>query len=241
MGSDGNDDRDAAVTQQLTLYNNVLNALEKCVEVDEVKEIHDKAIGLQAYAMQAKDPRLIQLATEVKMRAVRKIGQLMKKELKAGQRQPRGGDRKSKASKKPLMPTLKQLGIDKNLGHHARVAAGLSEQDFEDSVEVAKKRAADAAARIPKESTPVTVDANSLTKRLNSFEQWFSDRLRTWHTTNPDVNDPRIRKLIRDLRTTAITFTELAKELEEEDAVDQHEDKTDSEFVDQGVDKNADL
>ena len=41
-----------------------------------------------------------------------------------------GGDRKSKVSKKPLKPTLAEVGIDKSLAHRARRLATHSENKF---------------------------------------------------------------------------------------------------------------
>jgi N6-adenosine-specific RNA methylase IME4 len=123
-------------------YREAKKYLATLVRVDAVKKIRDQAIALEVYAYQAKDGEIASAAVEVRGRAERRIGEIMEGQRKAGELK-RGGDRKSKASTKPLK--LVDQGVDKNLADRARKAARKSEDEFE--ADLAKRKAlAEAAA-----------------------------------------------------------------------------------------------
>src|SRR5258708_24220016 len=125
---------------ELVRYETARKALAEAVRVDEVKDIRDKAVAMEVYARQAEDPTLLAHATEIRRRAERRLGELMREQPKAkpsGSNQHRKVDR---VSEKPEAPTtLVQAGIDKNLANRARKAAAMPPEKFEATIEAAKR------------------------------------------------------------------------------------------------------
>ena len=79
----------------LTFYFSAKKAIAQALRVDEAKEIRDKAIALKAYALQARDSDLIDKATEIRLRAERRCGELLREMAQNGERHTGGGDQKS--------------------------------------------------------------------------------------------------------------------------------------------------
>jgi N6-adenosine-specific RNA methylase IME4 len=93
--------------------------------------IRDEAMAMAACARIAKNKDLEADAFEIRIRAERRLGDMMAKGK--GQRAPEGRPRKNGLLENPF-PTLKQAGIDKNLADRARKLHALPEKDFEELV-----------------------------------------------------------------------------------------------------------
>lgn len=120
---------------QLTKYDAARYALSVAVEVDEVKDIRDKAEAMAAYARQAKDTELVQWATEIKVRAERRAGQMLAEMPKSkGELRNSSRSHDSTATK-----TLADMGISKNDSSRWQKLAAVTDTQFEQAVAAAKE------------------------------------------------------------------------------------------------------
>lgn len=110
--------------------------------VDEVKDIRDKAQAMAAYARQANDTALVEWATEIKVRAERRAGEMTSEiDGHQGRRTSPHNGEKSKAE------ILSQLGISTQTASRWEKLAAIPEDRFEQAVAAAKE-VAHGAARI---------------------------------------------------------------------------------------------
>jgi hypothetical protein len=130
------------VSTQLVRYEQARFALAECQRVDEVKDIRDKAEAMAAYARQAKDSELIQFATEIKVRAERRCGELLTSSAMNGERATRerhGRGGQVAACDQP--PTLAEMGLTKDQSSRYQQLAAMPDAHFETAVATAKDTA----------------------------------------------------------------------------------------------------
>lgn len=135
----------------LIKYDAACRALAEAKAVDEAKDIHDKAEAMRVYARQAKNRDLEIDAAEIRMRAERRVGQLIqaqKETVGLNKGTLRRGAQKEPRDKRP---TLAEVGIDKKMSSRAQRVAAVPEEEFEDMV-------AEWRGRIVRENERVTVN-----------------------------------------------------------------------------------
>jgi N6-adenosine-specific RNA methylase IME4 len=126
--------------QGLVIYDTACRALAAAHRVDEVKSIRDKAVAMQVYAKQAKDTTLITQATDIRMRAERRAGEMLGDMEKNQGAVPGKTGRKGK----PVLddkPKLADLGINKTQSSRWQELAKLDDEVFESKVAATTKRA----------------------------------------------------------------------------------------------------
>ena len=120
----------------LASYETACQALAEARTIDEVKDIHDKAVAMAAYARLAKNRELEADAIEIRMRATRRMDQMrMAQKQTIGLAKP--GRQKNGLRETPI-PTLASQGLDKNLAHQARLLGAMDEAAFAHKVAEAR-------------------------------------------------------------------------------------------------------
>ena len=93
----------------LAKYDEMITAIAACHEVDEVKAIRTQAIALEHYQRQAQNRDAEKRVCEIRIRAERKAGQILKRmERKPGRRTDLSTTSPSEASRsdKPLVQSF---------------------------------------------------------------------------------------------------------------------------------------
>jgi hypothetical protein len=128
---------------EMIRYEAARQALAEAKAIDEVKDWHDKAAAMEAYARQANNHDMEADAAEIRMRATRRLDELRQAQ-KATVGLNEGGRPQTGLKNNPVKkPTLDSQGIDKNLADHGRKLGAMSEDEFEREVDRVRSRKKD--------------------------------------------------------------------------------------------------
>ena len=161
----------------LVRYDTMVNAIAECARVDEVKDIRDKAAALEAYYRQARNLEAERQAANVRLRAERRAGELLKELARAEpeQRSVNGragnnvnGDDEIKS---PYASALSDSGMSRQTAHQYQAQANVPEQEFNAVLEGPSKPSRAAIIRQAKPEPKVNDDALWLWGRLRDFER----------------------------------------------------------------------
>lgn len=140
--------RDTVIAVRKTLGNEgALAALEEtrtalvaATDVEDVKNIRDKAKGIQAWAKEAQDTAMFEQATRVLMQAERQAGRLLDAMPNTGLLDGRAESGEFRRLQAVTTETLADLGITKRQSARWRVLGRMEDAAFEEHVEATTKR-----------------------------------------------------------------------------------------------------
>jgi hypothetical protein len=105
-------------------------AILKCKRVDECAHIGDVAVAAQAYYRVTLDIDNEIIASNIRVRAERRLGELLHKMKARGERH-NGRNAPNALKSRGATPTLADLGIDKHRASRAKQLADVDEDEFE--------------------------------------------------------------------------------------------------------------
>jgi hypothetical protein len=150
----------------LVRYDAACRAIAEARAVDEVKEILDLAAATTEYARRAKNLQMEADAVEIRMRATRRLDELIKAQAATvGLAQGTRGS-KIKGARVDDKPTLAEAGIDKNLAHQARVLGALDDGDFADKIAEARSSVSRVQRRVIRE---IEIEKERAARRANAI------------------------------------------------------------------------
>jgi len=131
----------------LIRYETAKAALAECRTVDEVKAVHDKAEAVRIYARMANDVQLEIDAAEIRLRAERRMGLLIRE-----MNLHKGGRPKVKTGtdEEPVSEPVKlaDLGVDKKLSSRAQKVGGIADRAFEAMLNRMRQEMAESRVRV---------------------------------------------------------------------------------------------
>ncbi|WP_396179936.1 hypothetical protein [Flavobacterium sp.] len=160
---------------QLVRYEHARTALAECYRVDEVKDIRDKAEAMAAYARQAKDSELIQYATEIKVRAERRCGELLATTEKNRGAAGVGSNQHQVRSHDSTAPTLAEMGLTRDESSRYQQLAAMPDEHFETAVATAKATAGEVTTafmlREAKKAKPAPIKGKAAEKKRQELRE----------------------------------------------------------------------
>jgi len=135
---------------QIVRYDAMIYAIGECHKIDEVKDLRDKAMALELYAKQARNTDAERKASEVRLRAERRTGELLKELARATpvEAGSQGGNAKAantlpesvalptmrSATPSPYSKALQQTGISTQAASRYQALANVPAPVFEEAL-----------------------------------------------------------------------------------------------------------
>ena len=120
------------MTIRLIKYETARIALKEASQIDEVKDIRDKAQALAAYARQARNDDMIRWATEIKLRAERRAGEMLAETPRNNG--ARGVGASAVVADDSTPPKLNDIGLTRDQSSKFQAIASIPEEKFEEAI-----------------------------------------------------------------------------------------------------------
>ncbi len=156
----------AAPLTALVRYDAMVQAIATAYEVDEVKDIRDKALAIEIYSRQAKNTENERRACGIRLRAERKAGQLLAETEKA--KGARGIGRSAVARDDRTPKTLGEMGITKDQSANWQKLAAVPQEDFDEALAAPEKPSITGIIA----STAPPPEQEAVTRRLTLRRAW---------------------------------------------------------------------
>jgi hypothetical protein len=159
---------------ELIRYDAMCQAIATAYQVDEVKDIRDRAITLEHYSRLAHNVEAERQCCEIRLRAERKAGQLLAKREKAkGAREPGTNRGTTPSDGTRASKTMADLGISYDQASQWQKLADVPEAQFEAALAAPEKPTTNGIinSAAPATINPVSAEALWLWGRLRDFER----------------------------------------------------------------------
>lgn len=119
----------SALAKVAPSYEAMRGAIARCEKVDEIANLADQAVAAQAYFRQSQDVDNEMQASRIRVRAERRLGEILRRMAMAGERAGKG-DRVANVAPRDIS-TLDNLGIPRDRASRAMQLAEVPQEQFD--------------------------------------------------------------------------------------------------------------
>ncbi|GIK83038.1 MAG: hypothetical protein BroJett024_41430 [Alphaproteobacteria bacterium] len=201
---------------ELIRYDAMCSAIAECHRIDEVKDLRDKAMALELYAKQARNTDAERKACEIRLRAERRTGELLKELARADKPNPDGRNQHEVTSDgvtQPKLPSpyaeaLQSTGISRQTAHRYQALANVPSETFESALRDPEKPTT-TGVLAKAEATRVVREARDPAPKMPADSLWLWGRLRDLERDGFFTKDasellaPMTESMLSDMRRLA--------------------------------------
>lgn len=163
---------------ELVRYDAMCRAISECHSVDEVQDLHNKALALELYARQAKNTDAERKACEVRLRAERRAGDLYADMQRTPQTESGAMNGRAKegpatvAAPSEYRAALDRTGVSERTAQRWQQLASVDDRVFEEALRAPEKPSTNAILK--KSSAPaqkMNLDSLWIWGRARDFER----------------------------------------------------------------------